>query len=80
MDSRWAHRAFGERLGLTGVFQLLSDFPNHQAGELYGAWNPEMKMDDRMTVVVDPQGKIVYKTFNKQNQERDPTEALAAIP
>ena len=79
VDSRWAHRAFAEKLDLPGHFHLLSDFPDHKVGELYGNWNPETGTDDRMTLVVDPDGTVVYQSFNRENLARDPKEALAAI-
>ena len=79
VDSRWAHRAYAESLKLPAHYKLLSDFPNHQGGEAYGAWDANLKLDDRVTVVVDPEGKIAYVGGNKDNKERDPNEALAAI-
>ncbi len=80
VDSRWAHKAFAEQLKLAAHFHLLSDFPDHKAGELYGNWNAETGTDDRMTVVVDPEGGVIYQTYNRENLARDPKEALAAIP
>ena len=80
VDSRWAHKAFAEQLSLPAHFHLLSDFPDHKVGELYGNWNAETGTDDRMTVVVDPEGEVIYQTFNRENLARDPREALAAIP
>ena len=80
VDSWFAHKVFAEQLNLPAHFHLLSDFPNHAAGKSYGCWNADVGADDRLTVVVDPEGEVVYQTFNSENLVRDPKEALAAIP
>jgi peroxiredoxin len=79
IDSWFAHEVYAEMLDLPEHFDLLSDFPEHPAGSICGSWNPSIHMDDRLTVVVNPHGRIVYKTFNDQDRKRDPREALDAI-
>ena len=51
-------------------FTFLSD-PVGDAGKLYGAWQPDIKLDNRSVFVIDPDGKISYKAT--PFREVDPT-------
>jgi peroxiredoxin len=51
-------------------FTFLSD-PVGDAGKLYGAWQPDIKLDNRRVFVIGPDGKISYKAT--PFREVDPT-------
>jgi peroxiredoxin Q/BCP len=40
-------------------FRFASD-QTGEAGRLYGAWRPDLKLDDRRVYVVGPDGRIAY--------------------
>ena len=46
---------------------------------LYGCWNEELRLAERLTVVVDKDGIIRYTTRSEMSKPRDYREALAAI-
>jgi len=75
-DSVWAHKAFKESLGLTHT--LLSD-PKGEVARLYGTWNEDLALAERLTVVVDRDGIIRYLTRSEILKPRDHREALAAL-
>jgi peroxiredoxin len=75
-DSVFTHKAFKEKEGLT--HSLLADMKGDVA-KLYGCWNEAIGIADRMTVVIDKEGKITYVVHNNPGQIRDPKEALAAL-
>jgi len=75
-DSIWAHKAFKESLGLT--YGLLSD-PKGEVARLYGTWNEDLALAERLTVVVDKDGVIRYLTRSELLKPRDHREALAAL-
>jgi peroxiredoxin len=52
-------------------FTFLSD-PTGDAGRLYGAWQPDLKLDNRSLFVIGPDGKIAYRAT--PFREVDPTE------
>ncbi len=79
IDSFFAVKAFSEAIDLDDSITLLSDFPNHSAGESYGAYNSDTGFNERLTVVVDEEGRIVYKVHNPAPDRRDEEEALAAL-
>ena len=79
IDSFFAVGAFAEAIGLDESITLLSDFPTHEAGEAYGAYNSETGFNERLTVVVDEDGRILYKIHNAAPDRRDEEEALAAL-
>jgi peroxiredoxin len=56
-DSVWTHKAFKEQQGLKHT--LLADMKGDVA-RLYGAWNENAGLAERLTVVVDRQGKITF--------------------
>ncbi len=58
-DSFFVHRAFREQQGLT--HDLLSDMGGG-VSRLYDTWNEAAHATERRTVVVDPEGKIVFTT------------------
>jgi peroxiredoxin len=75
-DSVWAHKAFRENLGLK--YGLLSD-PKGDVSRLYGTWNEDLALAERLTVVVDKDGIIRYVTRSELLKPRDHREALAAL-
>lgn len=79
IDSFFAVGAFAEAIGLDESITLLSDFPDHAAGEAYGAYNSDTGFNERLTVVVDEDGRIVYKVHNPAPDRRNEEEALAAL-
>src|SRR4029079_16838735 len=75
-DSTWTHKAFKEKEGLT--YSLLADMKGKVA-TLYGCWNEAAGIADRLTVVIDKEGKIAYVEHNGPGQMRDQKLALAAL-
>jgi peroxiredoxin len=75
-DSVWAHKAFKDSLGLT--HSLLSDTKGEVA-RLYGTWNEDLALAERLTVVVDKDGVIRFLTRSEILKPRDHREALAAL-
>ncbi len=58
---------------------LLSDFPDGTAGKAYGAFTSDASAHERITVVVDEEGKIIYKVHNAIPDVREEDEALALL-
>ena len=79
VDSFFAVGAFAEAIGLDESITLLSDFPDREAGKTYGAYNSDTGFNERLTVVVDESGRIVYKVHNAAPDRRNEEEALAAL-
>jgi peroxiredoxin len=79
VDSFFAVGAFAEAIDLDDSITLLSDFPDHAAGKAYGAYNSDTGFNERVTVVVDEDGRIVYQTHNPAPERRNEEEALAAL-
>ena len=75
-DSTWTHKAFKEKENLP--YSLLADMKGDVAKQ-YGAWNEAIGIADRLTVVVDKDGKITYVEHNGPAQIRDQKKALAAL-
>ncbi len=75
-DSPWAHKAFQERERLK--HSLLSDMKGEVA-RLYGCWNEEFSIAERLTVVIDADGAISYVTHKPPLEARDHKEAVAAL-
>jgi mycoredoxin-dependent peroxiredoxin len=75
-DSIYTHKAFKEKEGLT--HSLLADMKGDVAKK-YGAWNEAAGVAERVTVVIDREGKISYVQHNGFGEVRDPKEAIAAI-
>lgn len=76
-DSRWALKAWKEQQGFKHT--LLADMKGEVA-RLYGAWNEDLALAERLTVVVDPNGKVTYVTRSPSiPTPRDQMEALAAV-
>ena len=75
-DSTWAHKAFIERDGLK--HSLLSD-PKGEVATLYGCWNEQFAVAERLTVVIDANGIARYVVHNSAIQARDHKEAIAAL-
>ena len=75
-DSTWTHKAFKEKEGLK--YSLLADM-NGAVAKLYGAWNDAIGVAERVTVVIDKDGKVEHVEHNGVAQGRDQKQALAAI-
>jgi peroxiredoxin len=76
-DGVWSLKAWKEQQGFKNT--LLSD-PKGDVARLYGAWNEQAGIAERLTVVVDPQGKVTYVTRSASiPTPRDQMEALAAV-
>jgi mycoredoxin-dependent peroxiredoxin len=75
-DSRWTLKAWKDAMGLKHT--LLSDTKGEVA-KLYGCWNEELGLAERLTVVVDKDSVIRYVVRSAISQPRDQREALAAI-
>jgi mycoredoxin-dependent peroxiredoxin len=75
-DSVWSHKAFKDREGLKN--RLLADMKG-QVAQLYGCWNEASATAERLTVVIDRNGKITYVEHNSPAQIRDQKKALAAL-
>jgi peroxiredoxin len=75
-DSRHAHKAYKEATGIK--HDLLADMKGDVA-KLYGSWNEEMGFSERLTVVIDPDGTIIYTVHNPSGIARDHREAVDAL-
>jgi peroxiredoxin len=75
-DTHWTHKAWKEALGLKHT--LLADVKGEVA-RLYGCWDEELGLAERLTVVIDKDGVIRYTARSELSQPRNHREALAAI-
>ena len=75
-DSVWTHKAFKAKEGLK--HRLLADM-KWQVAQLYGCWNEASATAERLTVVIDRDGKITYVEHNSPADIRDQKKALAAL-
>lgn len=75
-DSRFSHKAWKEKLGLK--HSLLSDL-KREVCKKYGLYLEEMNCSKRATVVVDKQGKVLFKKVQEIKVARDNKEILAAV-
>jgi peroxiredoxin len=75
-DTHWTLKAWKEAMGFK--HRLLSDMKGEVA-QLYGCWNEELDLAERLTVVIDREGVIRYVTRSEMLKARDHREALAAI-
>ncbi|GEM_PF-2148311 len=75
-DSRHTHKAYREANGIK--HDLLADMKGEVA-KRYGSWNEDMAFSERLTVVIDPAGTIVYTVHNPAGNARDHNEALDAL-
>jgi peroxiredoxin Q/BCP len=78
VDTPDSHKQFCTKEGLT--FRLLAD-PEHKVVDQYGSLGSFglMKIANRNTFLIDPQGKIV-KVWTKVDPKVHSAEVLAAIP
>jgi len=75
-DTHWSLKAWKDAMGFR--LTLLSDMKGEVA-RLYGCWNEELALAERLTVVIDKDGVIRYTTRSEMLKPRDHREALAAI-
>ena len=57
-DNSPSQKAFAESLGLT--FPLLSDYLDRQVSKEYGIYIPKYGIANRVTFVIDKEGKIAF--------------------
>lgn len=76
-DSTWTHKAYKEKENLP--YSLLADMNGKVARE-YGAWNEQVGLAERMTVLIDEDGMVRF-TQRSENLgvARDQSETLAAL-
>jgi peroxiredoxin len=77
VDSFAAAGRFQEDLGLE--FPLLSDFPKHQCGRDYHAFNEDFGIHNRTTVVVDRDGIVRGVYVEARDFESHPPWALEVL-
>lgn len=75
-DSVFTHKAFKDANHLD--YDLLADMKGDVA-KRYGCWNEERAIAERMTVVIDKDGKIVYTVHNAPGNARDHHEAIDSL-
>jgi peroxiredoxin len=75
-DGPFALKAWKQQENLP--YGLLSDFKGDVA-KLYGCWNEVAAIAERLTVVIDKDGKITYVEHNGPGQIRDQKKALEAV-
>lgn len=75
-DSRFAHTAFKAQERFQ--HSLLADVKGDVA-RAYGTWNEAVGAAERMTVVIDKDGKIVHLQQNPIPEARDHSNVMAAI-
>ena len=75
-DSRFAHAAFKQAENLQ--HSLLADVKGEVA-RAYDTWNEDVGAAERLTVVVDKDGKIAYRQQNPIPEARDHSPVLDAI-
>ncbi len=75
-DSRFTHKAYREAQGYQ--HDLLADLKGDVATQ-YGAWNAAGAFAERMTVVIDADGTIVYVVHNTIGDVCDHHEAVDAL-
>ncbi len=76
-DSVWTLKAWKEQQGFK--YTLLADMKGDVA-RTYGAWNDQIGVAERLTVVIDKNGKITYTTRTESlGTARDQMEALEAV-
>jgi peroxiredoxin len=62
-DNTPSQKEFAKQLNLS--FPLLSDFANRKMSTEYGVLNADKGYDNRVTFVIDKEGKITFMELNK---------------
>lgn len=75
-DSVYTHKAFKDANHMQ--HDLLADMKGDVAKQ-YHCWNDDLGFAERLTVVIDPDGKIAYLVHNGPGNARNHHEALDAI-
>jgi alkyl hydroperoxide reductase subunit AhpC len=76
-DSKYAHKAWTERLGKIN-FQMLSDI-NKEVSKQYGILIEGQGIALRGTFIIDPNGKIRYQLVHDLNVGRSVDEVLRVL-
>jgi peroxiredoxin len=71
-----SQQAFAEKLKLT--FPLLSDFSKRKVAQDYGVFIPDLGIANRVTFVVDKEGKIQYIEEGKTALDSSGAEAACS--
>ena len=74
-DSKWAHKAFSEQLGLE--YPLLSDY-SRKISEAYGVLRPE-GYTNRAVFVIDKAGVIRYIDVTPPGEQPDQAEVIKVL-
>ena len=76
-DSTFSHKAWKDSLGLG--YSLLADMKGEVAKQ-YGAWNNDLGLSERLTVVIDKDGLVRYTDRSPDlKTARDHNKALEAL-
>ena len=75
-DSRFAHTAFREAESIP--YPLLADVKGDVA-RLYDTWNADIGAAERLTVVIDKDGKVSFTQKNPIPEARDHSQVADAI-
>jgi len=75
-DSRFAHAAFKEQQNFS--HSLLADVKGDVA-RAYGTWNDQVGAAERLTVVIDREGKVAHMQKNAIPDQRDHSAVEGAI-
>jgi peroxiredoxin len=60
-------------------FPLLSDWPEQKVSRRYGSFNEERSVSDRVTFVIDKQGRVAAIIEDATDMERHAREALSVL-
>jgi peroxiredoxin len=75
-DSRFAHAAFKEQQNFT--HSLLADVKGDVA-RAYGTWNEQVGAAERLTLVIDREGKVAHMQKNAIPDQRDHSAVEGAV-
>jgi alkyl hydroperoxide reductase subunit AhpC len=79
VDSKFCHKGWAE--GFDGIdYPLLADFhPKGAVAKEYGLWLDEAGINDRATVLIDKDGKVLWSESVGPGGARQPVELLAKV-
>ena len=79
VDSKYCHIAWADGFG--GIkFPLMTDFhPKGAVGKTYGLWLDEPGINDRATVLINKDGKVLWSESVGPGGARQPAELLAKV-
>jgi alkyl hydroperoxide reductase subunit AhpC len=79
VDSKFCHKGWAE--GFSGIdYPLLADFhPKGAVAKEYGLWLDGPGINDRATVLIDKDGKVLWSESVGPAGARQPVELLAKV-